>query len=67
VIAESGVPPGELHANTWDVSNSAEAGKLFATAVETFGRVDLLFNNAGLIHPFDTIDEELVDGRGSCP
>jgi NAD(P)-dependent dehydrogenase (short-subunit alcohol dehydrogenase family) len=31
-----------------DVSDPASVGALFDTAVETFGRVDLLFNNAGV-------------------
>ncbi|KAI0682805.1 short-chain dehydrogenase/reductase SDR [Cytidiella melzeri] len=33
-----------------DVTNEAEVIKLFASAVEQFGRVDVLFNNAGVGH-----------------
>jgi NAD(P)-dependent dehydrogenase (short-subunit alcohol dehydrogenase family) len=34
-----------------DVSDPEAVKKLFATAVERFGRVDLLFNNAGISNP----------------
>jgi NAD(P)-dependent dehydrogenase (short-subunit alcohol dehydrogenase family) len=34
-----------------DVANAAEVKALFAAAVQAFGRVDLLFNNAGLNAP----------------
>ncbi|KMZ11717.1 putative oxidoreductase [Candidatus Burkholderia humilis] len=34
-----------------DVSDPDSVQKLFATAVERFGRVDLLFNNAGVSNP----------------
>jgi NAD(P)-dependent dehydrogenase (short-subunit alcohol dehydrogenase family) len=34
-----------------DVSNPESVQKLFAAAVEHFGRVDLLFNNAGVSNP----------------
>ncbi|RWD29409.1 MAG: SDR family oxidoreductase [Mesorhizobium sp.] len=60
-IAESGVPANMALAKTCDVSNSAEVAELFATTVETFGRVDLLFNNAGSSHPYAMIDEVPVD------
>lgn len=39
-----------------DVSDSASVDALFANAVKRFGRVDLLFNNAGLSLPATRID-----------
>lgn len=40
-----------------DVSDAAQVEHLFDTAVEHFGRVDLLFNNAGTNGPLRTLDE----------
>ena len=50
VIAESGVPEQTLAVPT-DVSNPDSVQALFEAAVRTFGRVDLLFNNAGVGAP----------------
>jgi NAD(P)-dependent dehydrogenase (short-subunit alcohol dehydrogenase family) len=40
-----------------DVADEAQVASLFEAAQDTFGRVDLLFNNAGLTAPAVTIDE----------
>lgn len=40
-----------------DVSRAADVDALFAAVVERFGRVDLLFNNAGIAAPAVPIDE----------
>ena len=40
-----------------DVSNEDEVDALFAAAASEFGRVDLLFNNAGIAAPAVPIDE----------
>jgi NAD(P)-dependent dehydrogenase (short-subunit alcohol dehydrogenase family) len=40
-----------------DVGSEADVERLFANAVEHFGRVDLLFNNAGIAAPAVPIDE----------
>ena len=50
VIDESGVPEQTLAVPT-DVSNPDSVQALFEAAVRTFGRVDLLFNNAGVGAP----------------
>ncbi|OON72084.1 3-oxoacyl-ACP reductase [Streptomyces tsukubensis] len=43
--------PGEVLAVPTDVTRPAEVDALFAAAGERFGRVDLLFNNAGMSGP----------------
>ena len=40
-----------------DVTNPASVQALFAAVVDRFGRVDLLFNNAGMFGPAGTPDE----------
>jgi NAD(P)-dependent dehydrogenase (short-subunit alcohol dehydrogenase family) len=40
-----------------DVRDAVAVDALFATALERHGRVDLLFNNAGMTGPVGTIDE----------
>src|SRR5436853_3120360 len=44
-----------------DVSDAASVRALFDRAVEVFGRVDLLFNNAGTNVPAVPIDELTVE------
>jgi NAD(P)-dependent dehydrogenase (short-subunit alcohol dehydrogenase family) len=48
-----------------DVSSSADAERMIATAEETYGKLDVLFNNAGIMHPDDggavDTDEEIWD------
>jgi NAD(P)-dependent dehydrogenase (short-subunit alcohol dehydrogenase family) len=50
VIAESGSPDRGLAVSA-DVSDPASVKALFEAAVNAFGRVDLLFNNAGVNAP----------------
>src|SRR5436309_2020778 len=44
-----------------DVTDPESVAKLFAAVRGTFGRVDVLFNNAGINVPGATIDELTVD------
>jgi NAD(P)-dependent dehydrogenase (short-subunit alcohol dehydrogenase family) len=48
-----------------DVSKSADAESMVRTAEDTFGRLDILFNNAGISHPKDddavTTEEDVWD------
>jgi NAD(P)-dependent dehydrogenase (short-subunit alcohol dehydrogenase family) len=50
VIAESGAGARAMAVST-DVANPASVQALFDAAIKTFGRVDLLFNNAGVSAP----------------
>jgi NAD(P)-dependent dehydrogenase (short-subunit alcohol dehydrogenase family) len=47
VIAEAGEAGSRMLAVPTDVGDPASVGNLFAETVEKFGRLDLLFNNAG--------------------
>jgi len=49
--------PGRVLALATDVTDPAAVLRLFHATEETFGRVDVLFNNAGLSAPAVPIDE----------
>ena len=51
VAAEIGAAGGEAIARTDDISQEASARALVDAALEAFGRVDILINNAGVIRP----------------
>jgi len=53
--------PGEGLAVVADVSDEAEVERLFAAVDEHFGRIDLLFNNAGVAAPAVPVDELPVE------
>ncbi|MFE1341361.1 SDR family oxidoreductase [Streptomyces sp. NPDC058733] len=53
------VPDGERLAVRTDVARPEDVAALFAATVERFGRVDLLFNNAGTFGPGGVPMEEL--------
>jgi NAD(P)-dependent dehydrogenase (short-subunit alcohol dehydrogenase family) len=56
-VAERGAElPGELVPIPTDVTDEASVRALFATAVQRYGRVDLLFNNAGMFAPARELD-----------
>ena len=50
-IAEAGVPTGQALAVPTDVGDPESVRKLFARAKEAYGRLDVLFNNAGIGAP----------------
>ena len=50
---------GRAHAVPCDVTDAAQRDHLFAEAVDRFGRIDALVNNAGAINNVDSIDEPL--------
>ena len=50
-IAESGVDDSRAIAVSTDVGNPESVAKLFEKAESTFGRLDVLFNNAGIGSP----------------
>jgi len=52
---------GGLEIAPADVTDAAAVQRLFDGVVQRHGRVDLLFNNAGVLGPGDTVDEIAVD------
>ena len=49
--------PGRAHAIACDITDEAQVEELFAAVERDFGRIDLLFNNAGMGARGTTIDE----------
>jgi NAD(P)-dependent dehydrogenase (short-subunit alcohol dehydrogenase family) len=60
-IAEAAAPSGAALAVPTDVSDPASVGALFARTKETYGRLDLLFNNAGVGAPPINLEELTVE------
>lgn len=60
-VAATGQHDAEAFAVACDVTQADEVDRLFADVAAKFGRVDLLFNNAGKGNPSTTIDELSVD------
>ena len=53
--------PGRMHSVPTDVTDEAQVDALFDAAVDRFGRVDLLFNNAGRFAASSDFDAIPVD------
>ena len=60
-IAEAGADGARALAVPTDVSDPASVAELFAATVRAFGRLDLLFNNAGTGAPAVNIEELLFE------
>lgn len=56
-VASASAHSGAALPVSCDVSDEEQVDKLFAAAAAEFGRVDLLFNNAGVAYPSTLIDE----------
>lgn len=56
-IAEAGAPDGRAIAVQTDVTNPESVRALFSRVKETYGRLDLLFNNAGVSAPGVPLEE----------
>lgn len=56
-VAKAKAGGGKMLAVTADVGKEADVKKLFAETVKAFGRVDFLFNNAGMGAPAVDMDE----------
>ena len=75
VVDEIKAMGGEAVANGDDVSDYEGAGRLIQTAVDTFGTIDVLVNNAGILRDRMlvnmTVDEWdaclLYTSTGPCP
>lgn len=61
-IEQSGPQQRHALAVPTDVSNPEAVGKLFETVVEKYGRIDVLFNNAGMNAPAVNL-EDLTDDQ----
>jgi NAD(P)-dependent dehydrogenase (short-subunit alcohol dehydrogenase family) len=61
VIAESGVPGDQALAQPTDVTDEAAVKNLFDTTSQRFGRIDMLFNNAGVNAPGIPLEELTLD------
>jgi NAD(P)-dependent dehydrogenase (short-subunit alcohol dehydrogenase family) len=61
VAKEGAQTPGTALAMQTDVGDPASIKALFAKVKETYGRLDLLFNNAGIGTPATPIDEMPLD------
>jgi len=57
VIAEAGVSGNQAIAVPTDVGDPESVKNLFAKTIEAFGRLDLLFNNAGTFGPKGLLEE----------
>ena len=57
VAGEIAAAGGEALAATCDVAEEPQVAALFATIRERFGRLDLLFNNAGLFAPASPLED----------
>ncbi len=57
VVEESGMPSSRALAVRADVGNPDDVDALFAQVLERFGRVDVLFNNAGMGAPPLSVEE----------
>src|SRR5690606_14447919 len=60
-VASAGEAASRAIAVPTDVSDPESVRKLFAAAVKAFGRVDLLFNNAGVNAPGVPVEELTVE------
>jgi NAD(P)-dependent dehydrogenase (short-subunit alcohol dehydrogenase family) len=58
---EAGATPGNVLVVETDVSDPASVRTLFDSTAERYGRLDLLFNNAGVAGPAVSFDELTVD------
>lgn len=61
-IEEAGDPGRSALALCCDVRDAQDVERAFATVEARFGRLDLLFNNAGMMGPAGCIDEIPLDG-----
>jgi NAD(P)-dependent dehydrogenase (short-subunit alcohol dehydrogenase family) len=52
----------DILAVTCDVADEAQAARMVERTVQKFGRVDMAYNNAGILGPMGDITEETADG-----
>jgi meso-butanediol dehydrogenase / (S,S)-butanediol dehydrogenase / diacetyl reductase len=59
----AGLDPGRVVLQTGDVSEQADAEALIATAIDRFGRLDVLVNNAGVVPTGPILEASVQDWR----
>ena len=59
-VAEAGAPPEQVLVVATDVTDEESVARLFEETLQRFGRLDLLFNNAGIAAPGKPLDELTV-------
>ena len=59
-VAEAGAPPEQVLVVATDVTDEESVARLFEETLQSFGRLDLLFNNAGIAAPGKPLDELTV-------
>lgn len=60
-VASGSTWQSRAHVFPCDVSDGQAVALLFASVIEQFGRVDLLFNNAGVLNPPGSFEDWTVD------
>jgi NAD(P)-dependent dehydrogenase (short-subunit alcohol dehydrogenase family) len=61
LVEQSKLLPGSAIACAGDVSNPTDVEKIFAKAYGHFGRLDLLFNNAGVFTPNASVEDVCLE------
>lgn len=61
VVSQAAWLPGQVHSISADVTQESSVRLLFDQALVLSGRIDLLFNNAGMSAPEDEIDQVSLD------
>ncbi|MEG9528377.1 MAG: SDR family NAD(P)-dependent oxidoreductase, partial [Hyphomicrobiales bacterium] len=59
----AGLDPGRVVLQTGDVSEQADAETLIAAAIDRFGRLDVLVNNAGVVPTGPILEASVQDWR----
>lgn len=62
LVSEFSIQGNQCFVQACDVRDASSVKAAFSAVVEKFGRIDLLFNNAGMTGPLGSIDEVSLEG-----